>query len=113
MAHALRFMVTVEVNINESEYALLSFLERQETRVQEPRAFTASTLATAINMSVSTARRSSYKLVRTGLVVMRGQQREDGGCDANTYEVTRLGREVLKCPPLPRPYRVASVGKRA
>lgn len=113
MARMLKFTVTLEVRINESDYALLRYLAKRVDYAQKPVLLTAHALADAIQMSVPTARRSSKKLASTGLIVMRGQQRQDGGRDANTYEITQLGFEVLKLKAAMRPRHVTSIARQS
>ena len=107
MARTLRFVITMEVSLNESDLALLRLIEQRTAGSSSPRNLTARTLAEGLHMSLATARRSCRNLADKGLVTMSRRMREDGGRDANAFEVTRLGFAVLRSEGTLRPRRVA------
>lgn len=106
MARKVKFHVSLDIFINESDLALLHLLGRLSPVTTGPVSLTARALANELQLSLATVRRSCRVLVDRGLIIVRGVRRRDGGRDANTYEITVLGREVLSLQGSMRPQRL-------
>lgn len=106
MARKVKFHVSLDIFINESDLALLHLLGRLSPVTTGPVSLTARALANELQLSLATVRRSCRVLVDRGLIIVRGVRRRDGGRDANTYEITVLGREVLSLRGSMRPQRL-------
>lgn len=105
MARKVKFHISLDICINESDLALLRLLGRLSSPTSPPVSLTARALAEELHLSLAMVRRSCRVLVNRGLIIVRGVRRSDGGRDANTYEITVLGREVIPLQGSMRPQR--------
>lgn len=90
------YHLELDIEVNETELALLRALERHSQTSGAPVLLTARSLASEIKVSIATVRRSSNSLADKDLVVMCDTVRDDGGQGPNSYRVTRLGHELLR-----------------
>lgn len=107
MSRRVDYRITVDVSINESDLALLECLGMAGAACGSPLRLPAKWFARELNLSLATVRRSFKTLHEKGLIVMRGGTREDGGRDANVYEITALGLKVLNSQGFMRPRRLS------
>lgn len=105
MTRRVEFRLAINVAINETDLALLRLLGERCSSVPGPVFLTVRVIAGELAFSRATIHRSCRALVDKGLVVTQGSWRDDGGRGANSYEVTRLGFEVLGSQGVMRPPR--------
>lgn len=108
MTRKVEFRLAINVAINETDLALLRLLGERCAKDPGPVVLTARMVAGELALSRATIHRSCRTLVEKGLLVTQGSWRDDGGRGANSYEVTRLGFEVLGSTGTMRPRRYQS-----
>lgn len=107
VARRVKYRITLDVTINESDLALLRMLGAFTAELDEPAQITMKVLTRELNRSATTVRRSFRRLSSKGLIVKRSSVRDDGGRGVNTYELTDLGLKVLHSEGVMRPQRLS------
>lgn len=88
------YTLELRVRVNETERDLLAAIEAAAP-AGGPATLTARRLSRTLRVSDKTCRRAFGALARKGLLVVRAVRRDDGGLDANSYELTDVGRALL------------------
>lgn len=113
MARKVCYTITLKISINESELKLLRLIASRCTVPGTAVELTARSFSDELNLSMATVRRSSKTLQDNLLILVYDTRRDDGGRAANSYEVTSLGRELLRHKGTMRPRRVPSASPSA
>lgn len=79
MARKVSFHITLDVFINESDYALLQLLGSLSARGERPIVMTARSFSTRLNLSLATVRRSCRTLASKGLISVRARRATTAG----------------------------------
>ncbi len=94
LAKKITYPITFDVTINESELALLQFLNRRLAG-KEMVSLTAKEIREKLGVSDSSIRRCYKSLAKKGLIYVGPGFREDGSCAGNIYAVTLVGFTLL------------------
>lgn len=95
LAKKITYPITLEITINESELAVLKYLDKRLAG-EKSVSIAIKEICSKLNASDSSVRRCFRSLARKGLITVVEGRRKDGSCAANSYAVTCVGSMVLR-----------------